>query len=68
MSGICKIIAPAIVEVAAPKMVRPIVNRHVSLSSETSSLAKPIAAPIAIASALGILGSTFIENWHKKRR
>ena len=36
------------VEVAAPKMVRPIVKRHVSFSSETSNFAKPIDAPITI--------------------
>jgi len=54
MSGICKIIAPAIVEVAAPKMVRPIVNRHVSFSSETSSLAGKKRAVMELQQAVGV--------------
>lgn len=48
ISGICRMMAPAIVDVAAPKIVLPIVKRQVSFSSETSSLAKPIHAPITI--------------------
>ena len=50
MSGICKTAAPATVEVAEPKIVRPIAQRQVSFSSDTKSFAKPIQAPRTIKS------------------
>lgn len=44
MSGICNTTAPATVDVAEPKIVRPIAKRQVSFSSETKSFANPIHA------------------------